>query len=34
MQIGQTDTMITDSPMDSSSSVTQADEGPTNPMLQ
>ncbi|KAG1157862.1 hypothetical protein G6F37_006318 [Rhizopus arrhizus] len=30
MQVGQTDTMITDSSMDSSSSVTQADEGHTN----
>ncbi|EIE91782.1 hypothetical protein RO3G_16493 [Rhizopus delemar RA 99-880] len=34
MQVGQTDTIITDSPMHSFSSVTRADEGPTTPMLQ
>ncbi|KAG1057027.1 hypothetical protein G6F43_001128 [Rhizopus delemar] len=34
MQVGQTDTMITNSSMDSSSSVTQVDEEPTTPMLQ
>ncbi|KAG1083302.1 hypothetical protein G6F42_022261 [Rhizopus arrhizus] len=34
IQVGQTDTMLTDSPMDSSSSAIQADAGPTTPMLQ
>ncbi|KAG0771017.1 hypothetical protein G6F22_016865 [Rhizopus arrhizus] len=34
IQVGQTDTMLTDSPMDSSSSAIQADAGPTAPMLQ
>ncbi|KAG1136415.1 hypothetical protein G6F37_012027 [Rhizopus arrhizus] len=33
IQVGQTDTMLTDSPMDSSSSAIQADAGPTTPML-
>ncbi|KAG1392502.1 hypothetical protein G6F60_012028 [Rhizopus arrhizus] len=34
IQVGQTNTMLTDSPMDSSSSAIQADAGPTTPMLQ